>query len=112
MRLTRGSLAVMPTDTLYGIMGQADNEPLVNRIYSLRKRNPDKPCIILIGDSNELRKFGIVLTEMQINIIKKYKEPTSFILDCPDEKFSYLHRGTKTLAFRIPQQKVLQNLLL
>ena len=35
----------------------------------------------------------------------------SFVLDCIDEKFTYLHRGTKTLAFRLPAQKDLQRLL-
>ena len=109
--LQEGGVAVMPTDTLYGIVGKAENEDVVNRIYTIRKRNPEKPCIILIGDIGELEKFGIVITQEQKKTIEKYKEPTSFILDCLGERFSYLHRGTKTLAFRLPAQKDLQNLL-
>jgi len=38
--------------------------------------------------------------------------PTSIILDCLEEKLSYLHRGTKTLAFRLPAQDSLKALLL
>ena len=110
--LKENSVAVMPTDTLYGVVGRAENKNVVERIYKIRKRNPEKPCIILIGDTGELQKFGIVLTSKQKKEIKKYQEPTSFVLDCPNEKFAYLHRGTKTLAFRIPSQKSLRELLL
>src|SRR3989338_11282848 len=100
--LKEGGVCVMPTDTIYGVVGRAESELTVNRIYALRKRNEVKPCIILIGSIEELTKFNITLTEVQKNIIEKYIEPTSFILDCSLDTFAYLHCGTKTLAFRIP----------
>lgn len=110
--LKRNGVVVMPTDTIYGMVGRAENEAVVRRIYSIRKRNLKKPCIILIGDINELEKFSVFPTEEQKNIIKNFSSPTSFILDCPDEKFAYLHRGTKTLAFRLPTSPELRELLL
>ena len=111
--LKKGGVAVMPTDTLYGIVGKAENPATVERIYKIRKRAPEKPCIILIGNISELGKFNIVLSGEQKNKIKEYwPGPVSIVLDCPDEKFTYLHRGTKTLAFRLPMQADLRNLLL
>ncbi|MCX6751922.1 MAG: L-threonylcarbamoyladenylate synthase [Candidatus Nomurabacteria bacterium] len=119
--LRENGVVVMPTDTLYGIVGKAENVSVVNRIYEARKRSPDKPCIILIGDMNELEKFSVILSEKQKEELKKYwpfdfaqdlrPEPTSIIFDCPDEPFSYLHRGTKTLAFRLPANQELRDLL-
>jgi L-threonylcarbamoyladenylate synthase len=114
-------VVVMPTDTIYGIVGRAQSESVVNRIYKIRNRNIDKPCIILIGDISELEKFSINLTEEQKNKLHEYWpalsevegfRPVSIVLDCPLEKFAYLHRGTNTLAFRLPAQKELQHLLL
>lgn len=121
--LNSNGVAVMPTDTLYGIVGKALNASVVNRIYAIRKRKPEKPFIILIGDIGELQKFSVILSEQQKNKIKEYWlatpkpkgvggfGPTSIILDCEDETLSYLHRGTKTLAFRLPTQADLRNLL-
>jgi len=109
--LNENGVAVMPTDTLYGIVGKAQDVSVVNRIYTIRKRSPEKPCIILIGDLSELEKFSITVTDAQKNIIKDFKDPTSFILDCLDQEFAYLHRGTKTLAFRLPLNQDLKNLL-
>lgn len=119
--LSEGNVAVMPTDTIYGIVGKALDESTVLRIYEIKKRAPEKPCIILIGDIKELEKFSVLLAEEQKNKLKEYWpfdltqdfqfRPTSIILDCPEEKFSYLHRGTKTLAFRLPASKELRDLL-
>ncbi|OGI94965.1 threonylcarbamoyl-AMP synthase [Candidatus Nomurabacteria bacterium RIFCSPLOWO2_01_FULL_40_18] len=110
--LKNNGVAVMPTDTIYGIVGLAQSEFVVNRIYELRKRAPSKPCIILVGDESELEKFSIILSEKQKTAIKKYwPGPVSIVLDCPDEELEYLHRGTKTLAFRVPASAGLQALL-
>ena len=113
------SIAVMPTDTIYGIVGSALSKSVVERIYDIRKRAPQKPCIILIGDINELHEFSIHLSDKQKEKLEEYwsfdvtqdLRPTSIILDCNDYRFSYLHRGTKTLAFRIPLNLELRNLL-
>lgn len=113
----------MPTDTIYGMVGRAQEEFVVNRIYKIRKRNPDKPCIILIGDVEELEKFSVILTEEQQNKIKEFwyisamvdmgeYRATSIVLDCPDPALEYLHRGTNTLAFRLPALQALRDLLL
>ena len=114
--LKSGDIAVMPTDTLYGIVGKAENGETVNRIYELRRRAPNKPCIMLIADVNELEKFSVSLSEKQKDAVKKYwtnsSDPTSIVLECLDKKFEYLHRGTKTLAFRLPAQKELRDLIL
>ncbi len=121
--LEKGGVVVMPTDTLYGIVGQAQNSKTVEKIYALRQRNPSKPCIILIGDISELEKFSIILSMEQKIELEKYwpisaiaeigqQRAVSVILDCLDEKFAYLHRGTKTLAFRIPTNEDLKKLLL
>jgi L-threonylcarbamoyladenylate synthase len=109
--LQDNGVVIMPTDTIYGMVGNALNESVVNRIYTLRQRNPDKPCIVLIGEIEELEKFSIILSEEQKKIVENFSISTSFILDCPEERFAYLHRGTKTLAFRIPTNEDLRKLL-
>jgi L-threonylcarbamoyladenylate synthase len=113
--LKNGGVAVMPTDTIYGIVGLAENVAIVSRIYNLKKRNPEKPCIILISDFAQLENFSITLSEEQKNKLSfagtQDLRPTSIILDCLDESFSYLHRGTKTLAFRLPALQSLRELI-
>ncbi len=95
----------MATDTLYGICGSALNKKTVEKIYKLRKRHPAKPMIVLISSLNDLKKFKVKLKKWQKEILEKiWPGKISVILPCLPEKFSYLHRGTKTIAFRLPAQ--------
>lgn len=111
--LQGGGVVVMPTDTLYGIVGRAENFDTVDRIYKLKKRTPEKPPIILIGDISQLRVFSIDLLEEKKKILEEYwPSPISIILECKNDSFEYLHRGTNTLAFRIPLDEALRNLLM
>ena len=61
--LRSGGVGILPTDTLYGLVGRALDEGAVERIYKLKNRHSDKPLIVLIGAKNDLELFGIALGE-------------------------------------------------
>lgn len=110
--LKEGKVGVMPTDTIYGIVGSASNPQTVEEIYRLRKRAKDKPFIILISSLKDLEKFDISLTTEQKEFLEKnWPNPLSVVLPVTSEKFKYLHRGKKSLAFRMPKDRTLLNLL-
>lgn len=110
--LKKGKIGIIPTDTIYGLVGSAFCPETVEEIYTLRKRAPDKPLIILISSLDDLEKFGIVLTKSQTDFLKKiWPNPVSVVICCSNEKFTYLHRGRNSLAFRIPKNEILLNLL-
>ncbi len=110
--LQNGGVGVLATDTLYGIVGSALNKKTVTRIYDLRKRDLDKPMIILIGDIEDVLKFDVIVSNADKKILSKlWPNKISIILDCPSSKFEYLHRGTKTIALRLPADEKLRALL-
>lgn len=114
--LREGVVAVMPTDTIYGICGSAMNKKTVERIYKLRKRASQKPMIILISGLNDLNIFGIRPSRKEKVILKKvWPGKISVILKIKDKgkirKFKYLHRGTRTLSFRLPKSGLLEKIL-
>lgn len=110
--LQKGGVVVMPTDTIYGVCARALDENAVENVYNVRQRAPEKPCIILISSERELKNFSIELSSEQEKEIGGYwPGPVSIIFDCPLEKFAYLHRGTNSLAFRIPEPEDLRALL-
>lgn len=110
--LKKGKIGVMPTDTIYGIVGSALNPKAVEEIYTLRKRDSSKPLIVLISSLNDLKKFDIKLTQEQKSFLQKiWPNPISVILPCAPEKFAYLHRGKKSLAFRVPKNEMLLKIL-
>ena len=110
--LKRGDIGVLKTDTIYGLVGSALSEKTVKRIYTVRKRNPKKPFIILISSLRDLRLFGIIPSPRVRAVLKRvWPGPVSVILPCENKHFSYLHRGTNSLAFRMPKKAALRQLL-
>lgn len=126
-----GGVAVLPTDTVYGIVAQAGNVRAVERIYEIRGRDAGKPCIILISDISQMRDLGCELDVQVKSVMKvlwdakkslKDKEggianltgdtsidflvdAFSVIVPCTLSAYTHLHRGTNTLAFRMPLHK-------
>ncbi len=110
--LKEGVIGVIPTDTIYGICGSALNKKTVQKIYKLRKRNSKKPMIILITSIDDLKIFKIKLSPQTKKMLQKiWPAKISVILPCSHKKFKYLHRGTKELAFRLPESSWLLKLL-
>ncbi len=110
--LKSGKIGVIPTDTIYGIVGSALNQQAVEQIYTLRKRTPSKPMIILISSLEDLGKFDVTIDEQTTKLLHEiWPNPVSVILACPESRFEYLHRETNTLAFRLPKNKFLLKLL-
>jgi len=92
--LRRGGVVVMPTDTIYGIVGRADMIDVVSRISKLKKRSPEKKFITLIADWGETKKFGV---DSDAYTIPEYDKPTSVII--------------KDTSFRVPRDEKLRELL-
>ena len=103
---------VIPTDTIYGIVGSALDPESVERIYDLRKRNINKPLIILISLISDLEKFDVKLTDKQREFLEKnWPNPLSVVLPVIGDKWKYLHRGSNSLAFRLPKDEELIELM-
>ncbi len=123
--LKKDGIGILPTDTIYGLVGSALSKKAVERIYKVKKRRKDKPCIILISSINDLEIFGIKLTKQLVIILKKlWPGKISIILPLKNYKsgrsarsvmfskdFFYLHRGKNSLAFRLPKDRFLRKVL-
>ncbi|HVQ43620.1 MAG TPA: L-threonylcarbamoyladenylate synthase [Candidatus Saccharimonadia bacterium] len=111
-RLARGEVGVIPTDTLYGIVGSALKPATVERIYALRKRELDNPMIVLIGDWTDLDRFHAVLPPQARALLERvWPGPVSVVVPVADAGWQYLHRGKQSIAFRMPAKPELLALL-
>lgn len=102
---------MIPTDTIYGIVARAEDRVAVGNLYKIRRKSNDKPLIILISSISDLERFSIDPGYYSKVFDKYWPGPVSIILPCNDRKLEYLHLGTNSLAFRLPNNKVLQELV-
>ncbi|MDX1765571.1 MAG: L-threonylcarbamoyladenylate synthase [Candidatus Saccharimonadales bacterium] len=108
--LESGGVAVLPTGSVYGIMASAHHQEAVDRVYNLKGRDPSKPSIILVADADDLKQFDVL--EDDIDKARDYwPEMTSVIVPVPESVAEFLHRGTRSLAFRVPPSEGLRRVL-
>ena len=111
-QIKKGDVGVLATDTLYGLVGLAENKPAVQRIYDLKNRDPRKPLIILISNIDQLKLFKVEIDDSIKQELEQYwPGPVSIILKCENAEFEYLHRGTNSLAFRLPDKPELCDII-
>lgn len=106
--LQAGGVAVIRTDTLYGIVARADDEQAVTRVYDIKHRDQTKSPIVLIADQSQLYDApadGIVPT-----LELMWPGPYSIIL--PGEHAPHwISRDNGSVAYRIPARDDLRYLL-
>ena len=98
--IKRGSPAVLPTDTLYGICADATNPEAVEKIYRLKRSNPKKPLIVLVDSLERIEEFFGVKPPPEAQKLFYHKKPISVVLPV-EGKFEYLTRGGRGIAFRL-----------
>ncbi len=111
--LENNNLAAIPTETVYGLAGNAYSEKAVKKIFKLKKRPSINPLIIHFKNINDLNK-DVILNN---NFTKLYKAfcpgPITFILKKKRKSKISMQAtaGKKTVAVRIPKNKIVRNLL-
>ena len=56
--LNRGGVAVIPTDTVYGLAARPDFPEAVDRLYTIKGRELKKPIALLASDIAAIERFG------------------------------------------------------
>lgn len=70
--LNRGGVAVIPTDTVYGIAARPDRPAAVSRLYSIKGRDAGKPIALLASDVAAVEKFGFKLEGRARELAEKH----------------------------------------
>lgn len=107
--INNGGVVVSPTDTVYGMLADAFNTDAVDRIYSIKEREKDKPLLILLKEIDDIKKFSD--KEIPDIIKKNIPGELTFIMPLLEElkdRFSYLK---DTAALRIPKDEYMQLIL-
>ena len=109
--LQNGSIIIIPTDTLYGIAANAQNNKAVNNIFKVKKRPKTFPLIIFVRSIEAAKK--IAKFSKLDNILAHHFWPGPITLILKKKKIN-IHNGDKRLSkigIRIPKNKVVESLL-
>ena len=101
-----GSVGVIPTDTVYGIVARAADQKAVERLYALKSRD-HKPGTIVAASIEQLVELGI--KRRYLSAVQQFW-PGAVSVEIPHQ-IDYLNQSTGRQAFRIPDDATLLALL-
>ena len=110
--LDTGCTAVIPTDTVYGIVCDALNYEAVSKVYSLKRRSLNKPMIILVSSIDMLKRYAYINDSLEEEIIKNSTPgPLTIILKKKDIIPNIVTSNKDEVGIRIPDDNFLQELI-
>lgn len=111
--LKKGGLVAFPTETVYGLGGNALDPEASKKIYAAKGRPSDNPLIVHIADIKDLRKVAAEVPEKaQILADKYWPGPLTMILPKADIVPSETTGGLDSVAVRFPSDRIAQALIL
>ena len=111
--LMKNKVIAVPTETVYGLAGNAYSSSSIKKIYKLKKRPKINPLIIHYYDIKSAKR-DVYINKDFLKLYKKFSPgPITFILKKKKKsKVSYLaNANLKTIAIRFPRNKIIRSLL-
>ncbi|MCX7232316.1 MAG: L-threonylcarbamoyladenylate synthase [Burkholderiales bacterium] len=110
--LARGEVLAVPTDSSYALVCHLDDRAAADRLRRIRGVDDKHPLTLLCRDLSELASYARV-DNRQFRLLKSATPgPYTFILEASKEVPRRLsHPSRKTIGLRVPDHRVLQELL-
>ncbi len=110
--LRRGGLVAFPTETVYGLGGDAFNPESSRKIYAAKGRPSDNPLIVHICRLEDMKRVAVRIPEQAWKLAEAFwPGPLTMILpkcaDLPSETTG----GLDTVAIRFPSNKIARALI-
>ena len=110
--INNGGLVITRTDTVYGIMGDATKETVVRKVYEVKKRDYNKPLILLMNGYELVKVYSDEICDIEDEIIKKFMPgEVTIILKKNDKVNSLISASSDYVGIRIPNNKDLLNII-
>ncbi len=110
--LRKGGVAVLPTDTVYGLACAITHPEAIERIYALKDLDPKKPLSILVRDLRMVSRYARGVTTPVYRLLKRVLPgPYTFIFRATDEVPKIMLRRRKTIGIRIPDTPIVMTVL-
>lgn len=104
--LLKGGLVVFPTETVYGLGGNATDPLAAERIYAAKGRPSDNPLIIHISSPEEADRYAVTSPLYERLAEAFFPGPLTVILPVRDTIPKTVTAGLSTVAIRCPSHPV------
>ena len=110
--LKKGNVIAIPTETVYGLAGNAFEESSVNKIFKIKNRPSFNPLIVHIPNPKYINKIAQNIPEIAQKLSKHFwPGPLTLVLEKQTHISDIVTAGKSTVAVRVPNHKLTLDLL-
>jgi len=110
--LESGGLVAIPTETVYGLAGNALNGEVVSKIFEAKNRPSFDPLIVHVSSIEQARAFvEEIPSQAEALAAKHWPGPLTILLKRKSIIPDLVTSGLDTVAIRVPAHELTQNLL-
>lgn len=110
--INKGEIVGMPTETVYGLAGNALDSKAIKKIFIAKGRPQDNPLIVHIANIDMLDDLVISVPDIAITLAKKiWPGPLTMVLSKKDIVPSVTSGGLDTVGIRMPSHPIARKLI-
>jgi L-threonylcarbamoyladenylate synthase len=110
--LKSGGLVAFPTETVYGLGVNAEDESAIKRMYEVKNRPADHPVIVHIADLDAVDYWAKDIPDYAIALMRDYwPGPMTLLLQRTENAKDFVTGNQEIVGLRIPAHTVAINLL-
>lgn len=110
--LRRGGLVAIPTETVYGLAADVENDDALQRIYTVKNRPPSHPLIVHLGDASQLDVWARNIPATAHELARLlWPGPLTMLLRRSERVSLVATGGREIVAIRVPAHDVALGLL-
>ncbi|MDR2554812.1 MAG: threonylcarbamoyl-AMP synthase [Fibromonadaceae bacterium] len=110
--LKRNGIVAIPTETVYGLAGNALNETAVAKIFAAKERPFFDPLIVHIAEFGELENLAAEIPQNAKLLAEKFwPGPLTLVLPKKERVPDLTTGGLSTVAVRMPKKQITRDLI-
>lgn len=110
--LLNGGLVAIPTETVYGLAGDASNEAAVRRIFAAKGRPADHPLIVHVAAPEQLGDWAASIPSAAAVLAETcWPGPLTLLVPKAPHVLSVVTGGRETVGVRVPAHPLTTELL-
>jgi L-threonylcarbamoyladenylate synthase len=110
--LQQGEVIGMPTETVYGLAGNALDEATVAKIFSIKQRPSFDPLIVHVADMQDIGQWSDDIPDYAIALARAFwPGPMTLILKRSSLAQDFITGGQETVGLRVPDHVIALALL-
>ena len=109
--LQKGGVIAYVTDTVWGLGCLPNNEVAVRKIYDIKKREAQKPLILMSNEVYNLLDYVKPIPKVGQKLIKKYfPGALTVVTDKSDKTPGYITSNMPTVGIRVPDNEIFRQI--